>query len=340
MRAEPRQIILATGDTDQLETIYLVSDRLDYDTYMNHCIDTIFPTGVRLRENKRLKGAADKAILQQFKAEIFNPEIPIETTVKKWFKTTKEIKTSNNIAFRNSTCTWVADQVRTKLHQKTTDYEIDEVLVCRKYLKQKSAKLNVNFEYKIKAIDGDSFTLEDESTNATHTIKKDLVKKHFIHSYCRTCHSYQGSSISEEITIFDSKFHYVSRKWIYTAVTRATELSKVSFYNGATESKASDKAAVNRYLALKVENYKKQDLKAGRQLPNNFVTPEWLNEQFGKTCPGCGDCFRFDVIRGVTDFPIVESNLSADRVDCGEAHHLWNIVPCCVTCNHRKGCWD
>ena len=110
-------------------------------------------------------------------------------------------------------------------------------------------------------------------------------------------------------------------------MTRATELSKVSFYNGATESKASDKAAVNRYLALKVENYKKQDLKAGRQLPKNFVTPEWLNEQFGQTCPGCGDCLRFDVIHGVTNFPLVESNLSADRIDCNEAHHLKTSFP-------------
>ena len=64
----------------------------------------------------------------------------------------------------------------------------------------------MNFEYKIEAIDGDSFTLKYESTNAAHTIKKDLVKEHFIHSYCRTCDSH-GSSISEEITIFDLKFH-------------------------------------------------------------------------------------------------------------------------------------
>ena len=79
---------------------------------------------------------------------------------------------------------------------------------------------------------------------------------------------------------------------------------------------------------------------ASRQLPTNFITPEWLNEQFGKTCPGCGDCVRFDVIHGVTNFPLVESNLSADRIDCDEAPHLGNIVPCCVTCNQRKGCWD
>lgn len=40
----PNKIILATGDTNQLETIDLVSDQIDYETYTDHCIDTIFLT--------------------------------------------------------------------------------------------------------------------------------------------------------------------------------------------------------------------------------------------------------------------------------------------------------
>jgi len=35
----PGKIVLATGDTNQLETIDLVSDQIDYETYMDHCID-------------------------------------------------------------------------------------------------------------------------------------------------------------------------------------------------------------------------------------------------------------------------------------------------------------
>ena len=197
--------------------------------------------------------------------------------------------------------------------------------------------------------------MEDESTNTSYTLKLEDLEKHFIHSYCRTCHSYQGSSISDEIAIFDSKFHYVSRKWLYTAVTRATELSKVWFYVGPAEKSYwfytsnpmkkhnEEKAALKRYLEQKVESYRKQDLKAKRKTPDN-ITPEWLNNQFGKTCPGCGDCFRFDFRHEVANeplvFPVVDSNLSADRVDCSEGHHLENIVAMCVTRNQRKSCWD
>ncbi len=60
----PEKIILATGDTDQLETIDLVSDRINYDTYMSHCIDTTFPNSILLKENKRLKTTLTRQPLQ------------------------------------------------------------------------------------------------------------------------------------------------------------------------------------------------------------------------------------------------------------------------------------
>ncbi len=327
----PGKIILAAGDTNQLETIDLISNQIDYESYMEHCIDTIFPTSISLEENKRLKTQADKEILRQFKEDIFNESIPIAKTVKKYFKFTDEVKTANNIAYKNSTCEGVASAVR-KMLKKTAEYEVGEVLVCRKYLKTAGVKCSVNFEYRVKAVKSDTISIKDESGNHTFELKKDLIKKHFIHSYCRTCHSFQGSSIEGKITIFDWRFFFVNRKWVYTAVTRATELKNVVFFNGSSDE--LDEVALDRYLAKKVENYRKQDLNHKRAVTENFVTPSWLKDQFGKVCSDCGDCFRFDIKDGK-----VESNLSADRVDNDECHHLNNIVPLCVSCNQRKSCW-
>ena len=73
----------ATGDTDQLESIDLISDRLDYDTYMNHCVDTIFPNNVLLKENKRLKSKKDKTTLAMIKRDLFDEDIPIKDTLCK-----------------------------------------------------------------------------------------------------------------------------------------------------------------------------------------------------------------------------------------------------------------
>ena len=55
--------------------------------------------------------------------------------------------------------------------------------------------------------------------------KKDIytyiLKDHFDYSYCKTCHSAQGLSIDNDITIFDCIISpYVDKKFIYTAITQ------------------------------------------------------------------------------------------------------------------------
>ena len=130
----PNKIILATGDANQLETNDLVSNQIDYGTYTDHCTNTTFPNSVMPHENKRLKTQADKETLRRFKADIFNESIPTSATIKKYFKFATEIKTASNIAYKNSTCEGVARNVRSMLNN-TYEYEVGEVLVCRKYLK-------------------------------------------------------------------------------------------------------------------------------------------------------------------------------------------------------------
>ena len=123
----PDKIIIATGDTCQLETIDLISSEIDYDEYMNHCINIIFPNNIYLRENKRLKTEEDKNKMKHFKADIFNKAIPIITTLRKYFKFTNDIKTTHNIAFKNETCTSVSQTIR-RLLSKRADSEIVEIL--------------------------------------------------------------------------------------------------------------------------------------------------------------------------------------------------------------------
>ena len=78
----PDKIIIATGDTNQLECIDLISDQIKYDQYMNHCIDTIFENNIYLTENKRLTSEADKKLLKRIKADIFDPKKSINKTIK------------------------------------------------------------------------------------------------------------------------------------------------------------------------------------------------------------------------------------------------------------------
>ena len=69
-RENPNKIIIATGDTSQLEPIASLSNQLDYDMYADFCINQIFSHEIFLKENKRLKSDEDKLILKQIKEDI------------------------------------------------------------------------------------------------------------------------------------------------------------------------------------------------------------------------------------------------------------------------------
>ena len=278
---------------------------------------------MHFKENKRLKSQQDKDILKQFKIDIFNNMIPIEDTITKYFKIVKEGKTNHNIAYRNNTCQAVSQKVRSRLN-KRDDVEKNEILVCRKFFKSGKLSFSVNYEYKItKILDNGKIQLDK-----THELPLSMVKKYFTFDYCRTCHSLQGSSIDKKITIYDWKFHHVDRKWIYTAVTRATELKNVFFIDCEQDE---EDTRLNKYLEMKINNYKKQD--AGRKIDNqSYVNIDWFKRQFGKDCPMCGDGLTYDIEDGK-----MVSNLTANRIDNNRSHQLDNIEPMCCYCNTCLG---
>ena len=317
----PEKIIIATGDTDQLETISLMSNTRDYDEYSNHCVDTIFPNRMHLRENKRLKTERDKQTLKQLKKDIFNTGLSIKSIVKKYFKMTTGYDTTNNIAYRNTTCKTVAKNVR-HLLKKKKEYEVGEVLICRKWFKLDKVTFNINYEYKIVATDSTTATLDNGTT-----LNVVLLRSNFIHNYCRTCHSMLGSTAREKITIYDWQHPFVNRKWLYTAVTRAEYLDHVLFFDYVEAGE--NKRALDTYLQRKVERYKEQDRKAGRDIDENcYITPGWLLDCLGKSCNSCGDCLTYDVEGGR-----VESNVTAQRIDNDVGHEVSNCVPYCKFCN-------
>jgi hypothetical protein len=317
----PEKIIIATGDTNQLETIAMMSNTKGYDEYSDHCIDTIFPNRMFLKENKRLKNEDDKQKLKQLKTDIFNNDISVKNIIDKYFKTTTRHDTLSNLAYRNSTCKTVANNVRQLLNKKL-EYEVDEVLICRKWFKMGTTTFNVNYEYTVIATDESTATLDNGIK-----LNVVLLRSNFIHNYCRTCHSMQGSTIKDKITIYDWQHFFVSRKWLYTAFTRAEYLDNVMFFD--YKEQAENRRALDRYLERKIERYKQQDLKAGRHIDEkDYITPEWLFNCFGKSCNCCGDCLVYEVEGGV-----VKSNITAQRIDNEVGHEMGNCVASCDYCN-------
>ena len=322
------KIIIGTGDTSQLEPLTELSNVKKYNKYADECINIIFPYEIYLCENKRLKTNEDKEKLKQIKKDIFNKKINIMTTINKYFKYTTNITQNlKNIAYKNDTCKEVAQHLRKKLN-KTSEYEKGEILICREYLKIKSVIFNVNFEYEIIEILNNSLKIKNISSNEIYEVALKLIKSHFNLNYCCTCHSYQGSSINEPITIFDYKFFFVSRKWIWTAITRARNLDDVYFYD-YTEDNEFNMNLIKCYFKNKIKGYKEQDRSAKREInKENYINIEWLINSVNKNCYSCCNNLYIDFKDGNTI-----SNITADRINNNDDHNINNIRPCCNWCS-------
>ena len=83
--SNPDKIVIATGDTDQLECIDCITNQNDYDEYYNKCVDMIFPVGMFFRETRGSRARRTKGTLERFKRDIFDNTILVSTTISKYF---------------------------------------------------------------------------------------------------------------------------------------------------------------------------------------------------------------------------------------------------------------
>jgi hypothetical protein len=230
----------------------------------------------------------------------------------------------------NDTCKEVAKHIRT-LKCKDSEYEVGEVLVCREYFKTKQITFNVNFEYEIMSVSDKGLTIKSVCNNAMFEVPISTIRSHFIFSYCGTAHSQQGASIDSTITIFDYKHFSITAEWLWVAITRATELDNVYFYD-YTFDEEFNRNLIQSYFARKVKGYASQDREAKREIDkNNYVNVEWLMEAANKRCKSCRCDFyvNFDVGNTTT-------KITAQRLDNSKDHNLDNIIPMCKWCNCCK----
>ena len=112
-----------------------------------------------------------------------------------------------------------------------------------------------------------SIIIQDCSSLEKYEVPIHLIRTNFIFAHASTCHSAQGSTINEKITIFDYHHFFCSREWLWTAITRSTDLNNVYFFRYAVGIK--DELNYNLILAYfqrKVSGYKSQDRLAKREI--------------------------------------------------------------------------
>ena len=374
---------MATGDMDQIIPFGYKPNNIDnVAQYIDDCVNIMFPTQINLKINKRLTNQADRDILDNLKKDIFNTKLDIIDVFKKYnfnlIYDMKKVNTTKNICYFNGR----SDSINYHVHKnivkipegvsiynhKITKNKKEEVLqyyegmelICRKHfiinnigekkIENRNAvelilkvRLFVNYTYIIKNINQFGIILEEPVEKINFEINFDQLK-FFNLPYSGTAHSYQGLSVKEDITIFDTNICYTNRNWIWTSITRARDLSKLNIFVHSESSILNlVESKIKQYFKFKIDGYIQQDKKTKRYNPVNYIDVEWFSNRldmiyldgstFKKQCPDCN--LPFELFFNENND--ILSNISADRKDNNLGHNKSNIRLCCVKCNVKKG---
>ena len=294
IKNNPDKIVIATGDVKQIQGVEVMTNCQNPATYIDNCLDIIFKYNIFLTVCKRVgakdseEGDRNRVIINNIYKDFWEHKLPFEEIIPKYFETTDDIMASeHNIAYTNIRCRNVANEIRNRLNKKDK-YEVGEILIARKWIKQ--PRIHVNLRYRITSIVldelGAQITLQNIANEEDEfMLFEPIVDSNFIYSYCATCHSSQGASFKGSITIHEYDLPIASREWLWCAITRCVDFRQVKFYKNNDYEKQMSKNMIMRYFKNNVDNYKLQDRKAKREInEETYITPEWCLKMFKSRC--------------------------------------------------------
>lgn len=352
MQGHPEQKFYATGDASQLAPFSTgLNNIVDIREYQQRCLNMLFPTQFTLKVNKRMKKESDRIKLNHLKADIFNPKKNVMQTLKdfglKIIHKMDDVKTTTNICYFNYRAKVVSKHIQKMMLNKKpigNAIKIGDLwyykgmnLICCKHFQSKKTRVHVNYEYTVTSINEKEFTIQDVVDGDKVTMPIQMIDQNFKLPYGLTCHSVQGLSIDDKMTIFDVNCAYTSREYVWTAITRARSLDNIQIFNHPkNEVKALYEAKIKQYLSLKVNGYKEQDKSKKREwVESEYVTSKWIQDNFNecKTCEGC----KQDMELYMDSNNNVHSNLTVDRIDSSISHVISNCRLLCYKCNCKTG---
>jgi len=316
----------ATGDEYQLEPIETLNIE-ETREYYNKIITSMFPHQIVLHENKRCKTDEDRKRMKEITRLIRDAnskEEALNVVLKNFKKIYKkeDIVTKKNVCALNKTSDWVNEY----LHKYDGDnkYYVGLELIGRKTFKNKKSNIKINYTYTIKKILEEALVLDDGEEE--HVVDNKDVEKIFKLNYSRTCHSLQGMSINEGITIFDIFNPFVSISWIYTAITRATSLDNIFIY--CVKENSINFLKLDEAIRGRIQGHMQYDIARFKRIDNDYIDIRFVKDLLFSTkkCKFCER--RFDLNDS--------ESWSIDRIDNNIPHTKDNCQIICRKCNNGK----
>ena len=334
--ADPRQLEAIDDDVSNAQKVEM--------------LHRVFDTIVLMNGNKRLVSAEQHARMDAFTIDIEDPRITsVEQIVKKHFpasilSTMDDVIAKNifrSMAYYNHSSHEInvamtkAKHAKKKIYFELKDgmkYCKDDRVVCRKRNtfsrvgNTGTYRVYPNFEFCIASWNRTSVVLIDvldDDMKIESTFQE--FHEHFLPALCTTVHSAQGSGIGSPYVIADFRSKFVSKQWLYSAVTRTRDLDNVYFL----EQNLHD-VNVESMLARMVAGYKRQDMLRFGTYPSDvgYVDPLYIRSEFqriGGKCAMCGAFMGFEAR--------CNTKVTVNRKDNTAMHTIENCELICVRCN-------
>ena len=204
----------------------------------------------------------------------------------------------------------------------------------------KRMKIGINHTYKILAINDKYIVIGHMRKKEMITIQFDKLK-FFLLPYAHTLFSVQGLSKSGKMTIFNADINHISRRFVWTSLTRARKLDDIIIkVTSKKELDILNISLMKRYLKEKVSNYMSQDKINNFEIDkNNYIDVNWFMKKlpnlFTKSslgnCSSCGIPYELYIKNSK-----VYSNITADRINNNIGHSIDNCTLLCKDCNCAK----
>ena len=351
------------GDPNQNQPIFnLLAQGDDAKAYYSKAVSSIFPNQITLRVCKRVKfknpaseeqveaNEKQRELLTEIRNQVLNSDRPLLDIARSYFKpiTTLEEAEGMAVCYTNKTANIVNNYKQSLLVKdmpagtvKTyggRTFYVGQRLRCRKYHNFGNAdapKLYVNYTYEVTGFAQDDKKrdgLKIKGSDGSETfITFALERTNFSYSHAHTCHSLQGSTATEGITLLDLDCWFVTREWFYTALTRADDLDKIFFFDGDLGSRAIKENEFLLKLRSRIQGHRYADEKAGRFYEEeDYVTEDDVRALIKASlkCFCCGIYLQLD-----SDG---DDQLSLDRINNDLPHTKDNVRLSCLDCNRSR----
>ena len=334
MKANPQTRFICNGDHHQIEPVERNWNPCkNKEIFFNNLIGEIFPVHIHLTKVKRF-GEQFQATLDKWYDAFWVAKLPVSDLLQfvKNIELEDVPKNAVNIAYTNEMIRFV----NTRSHTHKDPYYVGQILVKfgETAIKQRGREIKKNYMVEVVKWnpEGGGIVVSCSDKDFEFKLLQSQLDS-FDYTYAFTGHKMQGSSFDEPVVIYESR--YMSRNWLWVAMTRSRDLNKVFFCAAPTDDLIEKTHVDSKIKESIVADRRAERIERGLQnpLPEDYVTSEWIYEQSENQEHKCYVCKEPMSTKNDTRDT---KSWSIDRVNSDFYHSQSNCRLACHACNCAK----